>query len=274
MGTHTESKLFFIERQIGYTSATGEHFHNLYEFYYLKNGTATYLINDKIYHLVKGDIVVIPPNTLHKTVSSSDAERERILFYLDKSYLESIPAAQSMLPLCPIFCHEDNHLRLKSIFLDMLTEFHAANSRIYLESMICELLILLQRNAKKIVPEQEYSALPEIISSILAHITANYASDLTLQGVSGLFYTNPSYLSRLFKQHTGFTFCNYLNNYRIKEANKLLSETSKPITVIALECGFNSLNNFCKCYKKIMNTSPLAYRKYITQRDGAEHGEV
>ena len=35
------------------------------------------------------------------------------------------------------------------------------------------------------------------------------------------------------------------------------------ITEIALLCGFNSLNNFCKCYKKIMKMTPLAYRKQV-----------
>ncbi len=266
--SYAETSVFFIERHVGNIAPFDAHFHSVYEFYYLKNGTATYLMNDKIYDLAKGDIMVIPPNTLHKTVSSGEVERERILIYLDRSYLEALPAAQAMLPSAPIFCHVSDNVRLKGLFEDMLEEVNTANHRTYIEALICELLVLLGRTAKNEIAEPAHTGLPEIIRDILAYIAANYTSELTLQHVAQLFYTNPSYLSRLFKQHTGFTFCSYLNNYRIKEANKLLAETDRTITEIAMDCGFNSLNNFCKCYKRIMNTSPLSYRKKIALKKG------
>ncbi len=261
-----EKTLFSIERHTGNTISVDEHFHSLYEFYYLKNGTATYLTNDKIYNLAKGDIVVIPPNTLHKTVSSGKRERDRILFYLDRSFIKIAPNAEEILPNEPLFCHTENNIRLRSIFEEMLNEANTTNDSLYLEALICELLVVLSRTAKSESAENEHIKLPKIISDVLAYIASNYSTDLTLKSISEHFYTNSSYLSRLFKQHTGFTFCNYLNNYRIKEANKLLAETNKPITEIALDCGFNSSNNFCKCYKKLTKTSPLAYRKYITKR--------
>lgn len=266
MDFYKENTLFSIEQHTGNIASIDEHFHDLFELYYLKKGTATYLVNDKICNLSKGNIVVIPPNTLHKTIYSSDTERERILFYLDKRFIEYIPDAHLKLPYEPMFCHTEDNPRLKTIFEDMLNEFNTLNNQIYLKSLVCELLVLLQRATENTTQIYESAKLPNIISNILTYITANYSSNITLQSLSEHFYTNPSYLSRLFKLHTGFTFCNYINNYRINEANKLLTETNKSITEIAFDCGFNSSNNFCKCYKKIMEITPLAYRKFITKK--------
>ena len=263
---HREKTLFLIEKHIGNITPNNEHFHDLFEFYYLKKGTATYLINDKIYNLTKGDIVVIPPNTLHKTISSNGSERERILFYLDKNFIISDLRENMTFPNEPAIYHTDNDTRIKTIFDDMLDEFNTLKNHIYLNVLICELLILFKRANKNSSQQYQKDCSSGIISDVLAYITANFSDALTLQKIAEHFFTNPSYLSRLFKQHTGFTFCGYLNNYRIQEANKLLSETNKSIIEIALECGFNSSNNFCKCYKKIMQITPLTYRKHITKK--------
>ena len=75
MNYYKNDASFAIEKHVGNVLAGDEHFHGLYEFYYLKCGTAIYLINDKIYHLAKGDVVVIPPNTLHKTISATHEEQ-------------------------------------------------------------------------------------------------------------------------------------------------------------------------------------------------------
>lgn len=270
MDFHENNTLFSIEKHIGNVISIDEHFHDFFEFYYLKNGTATYLINSKIYKLVKGDIVIIPPNTLHKTISADNTKRERILLYLDKNFIKSVPDAQLTMLFEPMFCNITDNTRLKTIFEEMLDEFTSLNNRIYLEALICQLLVILQRTAKTMTLVYESADLPGVISDILDYITSNYSSDLTLKNVSEHFYINSSYLSRLFRQHTGFTFCNYLNNYRVWEANKLLAETGKQITEIALDCGFNSSNNFCKCYKRIMKTSPLAYRKNILKGENLD----
>lgn len=259
MEFYKENTFFSIEKHVGNNISDYEHFHGLFEFYYLKEGNATYLINDKIYNLVKGDIMIIPPNTLHKTVYSYN--RERILFYLDSRYLNPLPEAHLMLPTEPVFFHSGNNSRSEAIFEEMMKEADESKNSLYTVVLICELLILLKRTAQNTKSIYESADLPELISKVLGYITANYHKDISLQSISKLFYVNPSYLSRLFKKHTGFTFCNYLNQYRIKEANILLTTTDKHITEIALECGFNSSNNFCKCYRKIMETSPLKYRK-------------
>ena len=131
MEFYKASTFFSIEQHTGNILSNDEHFHDLFEFYYLKEGTATYFVNDKIYNLIKGDIVVIPPNTLHKTIFSKENHRKRILFYLDKRFISSDAQTQTILPDEPIFCRDANNERLKTIFEEMLLEFSTFNSHIY-----------------------------------------------------------------------------------------------------------------------------------------------
>ena len=74
------------------------------------------------------------------------------------------------------------------------------------------------------------------------------------------FSISRSYLSKKFKQTTGFGFKEYLLNVRIKEACRLLLETNHSITDIAFACGFNDSNYFGDAFRRIKGISPNKYR--------------
>ena len=84
---------------------------------------------------------------------------------------------------------------------------------------------------------------------------------MTLQTISERFYISPYYFSRTFKQITGFTFIEYLNGVRIKEAQKLLRKTNLSIGKIAESVGYQNNTHFGRLFKKATGISPLAYRK-------------
>ena len=53
----------------------------------------------------------------------------------------------------------------------------------------------------------------------------------------------------------------YLINYRLQEAAKLLASTEKKVTVISKDTGFDSVDYFCKAFKKYYKLTPTEYRK-------------
>lgn len=259
MAFYKKNSLLCVERHVGNLHMDTSHLHELYEFYYLKSGSVTYLASDKIYHLSAGDVVVIPPNTLHKTVSAKDAQRERILFYLDVRYVEGLFDIKELLPASLTLYHSENG-RVREIFEALHAEYSSAASEVYMRALVCELAVLLARTLDGSVGKEE-GRLPRVVADALSYIDANYMLDLSLQGVADVLFVSAEYLSRTFKKHTGFTFSEYLNQYRIKEANRLLVQTDMKISEIAAACGFNSTNHFCKSYKKTVGTSALKHRK-------------
>jgi transcriptional regulator GlxA family with amidase domain len=72
---------------------------------------------------------------------------------------------------------------------------------------------------------------------------------------------SPYYISRMFKEVTGFSFVHYLNLIRVKEAQRLLQRTEMKITDVALSVGFDNFSHFGKTFKSITQTTPREYRK-------------
>lgn len=101
----------------------------------------------------------------------------------------------------------------------------------------------------------------ESIQKVLNYIAENYDKDLTLEQISIMTNTSKYYFLKLFKKHTGLTPYNYLINYRINQAQRLLKTTDMTISLIAEKVGFSSAHIFIKHFKNIINMTPLQYRK-------------
>jgi AraC-type DNA-binding domain-containing proteins len=69
------------------------------------------------------------------------------------------------------------------------------------------------------------------------------------------------YLTHCFRQELGTTPVEYLNRYRVLQARRLLVESDKSITNIALEVGFSSSSYFSRVFRKEVGLSPEAYRR-------------
>ncbi|MNJ41043.1 Bifunctional transcriptional activator/DNA repair enzyme AdaA [compost metagenome] len=79
------------------------------------------------------------------------------------------------------------------------------------------------------------------------------------------FYVSPYYLSRFFKEATGFTFVEYVNSVRINEATKLLERSSLKVNLIAKKVGFGSVTHFGRVFKSVTGHAPLYYRKEASE---------
>jgi AraC-like DNA-binding protein len=252
------------------------HYHNQFEIYYLLDGERNYFIDRRSYHVRKGDLVLINKNILHKTstIDPQNPEHERILIQFDHSFFTALSSEMKKSELFKIFSDKENILSLnpeQQLWLEeelfKLTaeskKEKTADNLLYLKMMIVEILIFIKRISKKSAaqnldyPDQKHKN----ISKIAAYISQNYDKSLTLTELADNFNYSPAYLSRAFKEVTGFNFVEYKNNLRINEAGKLLQQTELSVTEIAGRVGFNNLTHFGRIFKEFNKLSPLAYRK-------------
>lgn len=102
----------------------------------------------------------------------------------------------------------------------------------------------------------------ERFSEILAYIDENYGDcNLTAESVAEYARLNKVYLSRLFKQKMNMTYMDYLTGLRMKNVERLLVETDKPITDICSEVGYIDVSSFRRKFKKIYGMSVSEYRQ-------------
>ena len=97
----------------------------------------------------------------------------------------------------------------------------------------------------------------------IEYIKENYATDLNMAVVSNYISMNYSLFSFNFKQYTGTNFVNYLKNFRVGQAKKLLTETDMKVNEISRAVGYEHEKHFMKTFKSITGLTPSQYRNNL-----------
>ena len=101
------------------------------------------------------------------------------------------------------------------------------------------------------------------INVVFNHVKNNFREELTLEEISSMVsMTIPSFC-RYFKKITNKTFVQFVNEYRLVHASKLLAEKPMSITEVCFECGFNNFSHFNKSFKAFTGQNPSEYRNEL-----------
>ena len=110
--------------------------------------------------------------------------------------------------------------------------------------------------------EKELSGYGRIIRGVLDYIASHYGeADLSTTQIAEYFHFSPAYMNVLFKQEMKVTLKQYLSNYRLEKAKKLLDQYSMKITEIAEKCGYTNANYFSKVFRDATGMTPVEYRE-------------
>lgn len=90
------------------------------------------------------------------------------------------------------------------------------------------------------------------------YVRQNLSKDLSVQVAAKLVNMSESYFAHLFKNETGISFVNYVNQMRVERAETLLRETDGKISEIALEIGIDNANYFSVLFKKSLGNLPMS----------------
>jgi len=101
----------------------------------------------------------------------------------------------------------------------------------------------------------------DVIEQAIRYMEENYRrAELRLEDVARHVDRSPAYLSSLFTKRLGISFRQQLMAIRLKEAQRLLLESTLSIQEIADQTGFVNVNYFSKIFKERLGTTPRAFR--------------
>lgn len=101
------------------------------------------------------------------------------------------------------------------------------------------------------------------INKVKRYIHEHYSEPIKLETLADLVFMNPNYFSGYFKKHVGVKFKEYLTNYRINEAEKLILTTDYKVYEIAQAVGFGDYRHFSEVFKKVKGQTPRDYKKRV-----------
>ena len=257
-----DEKFYFhhgMSKRVAETGTSWPHYHSLYEIYFLLEGNCTYIIDNKVYNVRSGDIVIIPDGIIHHT-KYDDINHTRILINCSDDYIpDSVRSGISLggyLYRNPFVIDEakrifktiENEYKLRDKHSDEIISCHTHS-----------LFYLLMRNADTCLDVDNGN---KLIEQAVAYIREYFASDITLSSLAKKFSVSPEHFSRMFKKETGLGFSKYLNSLRLQYAEQLLKNAEDiNITRVAEKCGFEDSNYFSKKFKEVYGISPKKVQK-------------
>lgn len=241
------------------------HYHQSYELYVLEEGSHDFLIDDAIYGIDAGDVALLKPSLFHKSRNNQFCARTCVYFtdrFLKKYYTDrSIRSLLKCFEQEIVTVSKEDLPRVKKLLLQLEKEREAdEDNRIFV--YLAELLTLLNRNRHTSKEAKSYTAHARI-APVLSYIHTNYNQIGTIEEIADRFYLSKYYLCRIFKESTGLTLLQYINNIKIQQACNLLVHTDMTILEVATACGFNSSMYFCKMFKAALSVTPGEFRKSV-----------
>ena len=267
---HHEStmRIWYNEQPDTYTP----HWHTALEIIMPVENFYDVVIAGELYRAKPGEVIVIPPGEVHELIAPPSGKRFIFLFDISMiTQLKGFAGIQSLL-VQPLYITPDTYPHIYDdvyqILVQMRNEYF--NKTEYAELVIYSLLLNFfvkfgynRINAENLFPNVRLYKQKEYVqkfNNLMDYIDTHYMEDLNLEDIAESIGFSKFHFSRLFKQYTNFTFCDYLCYRRIKVAEELLAEPDLSITEIAMQAGFPSISTFNRLFKQHKNCTPSEYR--------------
>ena len=192
--------------------------------------------------------------SIGRMIEISEQDLDLIAIACPEFRVDEINQGSAGLTIIPLtresLAHIDLMIGLGKKSADIQGRFTAGMTRV----TVAQILMLLS-------PRLESSKPNTTVEEIAAYIEANYTEEFSLADLASRCGLNPSYFARAFKRSRGKTVFEYIHQIRVERACILLKRTDRPVIDIAGDVGYNNISFFNGCFKRIVGTSPVAYRR-------------
>lgn len=245
-----------------------KHWHADMEFIYVETGKLEIGLDDDLYEVEKGMIMIVGPDTFHTFMST---EPESVI-WVARIYLSDMQGYFGVQEhLSDIY---RNSLLIKAtgkmaqIMKELVSADYGILNEYYTVIKASELTVeLLSRkaNIKKYIRTQTVES-SESIVKMQQFIENSLHKEITLPMVAEYLGFSTSYCSKYIKKKTNQNFLDYVNSIRVREAETLLRTGNMCITDISYATGFNSIQSFNRIFKKYRGVTPTEYRKSLRNK--------
>ena len=252
------------------------HWHEALEFNLVLEGTLRVCTPSKVITFQKGDAFFINSNILCAMEGKPDCVIDSHLFHpvflsghfksvFETKYINPITQNRH-LELVPFHMNTEAHRGLIAKLRQLGYLQKQPDNEFQTRNLLSEIWLLLLEVLHS-ADESMYSPgkNQDRILSMLSFIQENFSEKLTLEQIAASAADSTRECLRCFRASIRQSPMEYLMDYRIQSAKKLLETTNKGITDIALQCGFNSSSYFTKQFHKLCGKTPAAYRKELKE---------
>ena len=258
------------------------HSHEFVELVYVLDGRAHHTLGDETMELKKGDLFIMDVGVEHE-FRVEDGEKITLcncLFYPE--FLTRVITGDSFIDLAyDMFFsgYEDDRgakgylyllgkdtSEIERLVLEMVDEQEKKREG-YLKVIRSLLSVVLIKNFRLCESSKKRPPLPsvqrKIVGEIVDYVAAHDSKDLSVGEISHAMFFSPSYLSRVFKQHTGKSLVRFIQSKKVETAAELLRATDYPIDKVMLDAGYSDKKHFYEVFSEVYGVTPGEYRAAV-----------
>ncbi|SHH45812.1 AraC family transcriptional regulator [Clostridium grantii] len=249
------------------------HWHNELEIIYAYEEGMKLTVNNYEYILNEKDIVIIPGGNVHK-IEAHYTEGKKVYIQLNTSILDNLGEIEAIKP----FIYQTKVYTTHQPFIRAQLEEHIDKIvksfmekelayNLYLTARICDIFVILLQNIagklEDIGAKNTYKKVIglEKLNEAFKYIEKNYQNNISLSDVSKAVGFSETYFSKIFKSIYGKNFHIFLNEFRLKEFERIFMSNTVTITEAAFSSGFNSITTFNRTFKSIKGCTPSEFMK-------------
>lgn len=270
------------------------HVHETIELHFNLEGQRLMFVDRETYSLSPHSAIVVNHNLIHRTstVPGFSPDHHNFILQLDRSRFDQILRVAGLRGFDDfgerfngVATFDDSEWQL---ILSVISEFKAmceedkmgaavsmedAHAFLYLQAL--ELASIFAKARRRLLHtelEANQKAVPETVvktgvhqkvHEVALYLQTHIHESVSLEELAQRFFMSRSYLTRSFRNITGFSVVEYMTYIRIQKAQQLLRESDRSITEIADLCGFGNITYFEKVFKEATGQTPVQYRKNV-----------
>jgi len=247
------------------------HYHPEYEVVYIEGASGTRHVGDHISRYVGSDLVFIGPNIPHLNFDYGvRTEYRKVVVQLNQDFLgAALWGAPEFATVADLFARARSGL---SFHGETKAEVGRELGRLAALPPFERLLVLL-RIFERLAESDEVTRLhgqpvagaydldeQRRLKRLTQFVSEHYTRHIELREAAELVHLTETAFCRSFKRMTRLTFTQFVNRYRVHEAQRLLL-MDHSVTEAAFECGFESLSYFNRVFRGVTGENPLAFKR-------------
>lgn len=277
---------FNVRVDVGEYLANTWHYHPELELIWLKRSAGTRIIGNSVENFTHDDIVLIGKNMPHVFVHDKkylvknnhrSAEAVVIQFYetfLGEEFLK-LPEVKDIQDLFVVarqgLCLTDRGKRKITPLMERILKASSLERILLLLEI---LRVMIDKSSYRVLADEGYIYQTRTedegrIKKIFDYTARNYHHNIRIEEIAEMVNLTKESFCRYFKSQTRKTYMDFLIEFRIGQACRMLVENKRTIKEIGYCCGYENLSNFYHQFKKTIKQSPLEYKKRYLNLTGA-----
>ncbi len=249
------------------------HWHNEMEIIYIKKGRGLVSIDFHSSIVSSNDIIIVKPGQLHgiSQLDSYSMEYENIIFSIDMLVSKHVDSIYNefFVPFLsgnigfPCIIHQTDliHNSLSQCLnkADTICSSFEKGYKLALKSYLYEFFYILYKYSDSQTSQTKHKNIDKV-KNIIKYIETNYQHSITIEEIANISGFSASHFMKFFKKTMGTSFIDYINDYRLSMASRILISSDDTIINIAADCGFDNLSYFNRMFKRRFGITPSQYR--------------